>query len=145
MTVTPRPAPSRAVALLGTEEPVAPPRGLKRSRQELAGSGSAASSPSASDATPSRTACWHVTGAVSTVGLCHAAVLDQAVAVLHQGVGLEAELGFPALSLAVEPRLGISGALVRLVGQGLAVEVDVRVAPAPGVAWGCRAACRPWA
>ncbi len=52
------------------------------------------------------------------------------VAVLHEGVPHEAELGFPAPPLAIEPCLGIRDAPVRVVTQPLAVKVHLGVAPA---------------
>ena len=64
------------------------------------------------------------------VRLRHATVDDQPVAVLHEGVAHEAELGFPASTFAVEPRRGIRGALVRVVGQALAMEIHLGLAPA---------------
>ena len=44
----------------------------------------------------------------------------------------EAELGLPPPPLAIEPRLGVRGAPVRVVGQPLAVEVHLDVASARG-------------
>ena len=50
------------------------------------------------------------------VGLGQAGVDDEAVAVLHQRVPHEAELGFLARPFAIEPRVRIGRRGVRLVG-----------------------------
>src|SRR4030095_4737513 len=52
---------------------------------------------------------------------------EEAMAVLHQGMTDEAELGLHARSLAVEVGIGISGRGVGLVGPLLAAEVDFLV------------------
>src|SRR6185437_1940570 len=53
---------------------------------------------------------------------------NQAVAVLHQRVAHVAELGRLAVALLVEPRLGVRGAPVRLVGALLLLEAALGVA-----------------
>ena len=64
------------------------------------------------------------------VGLGQAGVDHEPIAVLHQGMTHEAELGLLARSLAIEPRLRIGRRGVRLVGALLAMEVRLAVAPA---------------
>src|SRR5215213_5833792 len=63
------------------------------------------------------------------VGLGEAGVHDQAMPVLHERMAHEAQPGFAAQSLAIEPRVGIGGTLMGLVGAVLAVEVALAVAP----------------
>ncbi len=63
------------------------------------------------------------------VGLGDAGVHDQPMAVLHQGMTHEAELGFHALALAIQPRLRIGGGGMGLVRAPLASEVDLGIAP----------------
>ena len=55
---------------------------------------------------------------------------DQPGAVLHQPVADIAELRLHARPLAIEQRLGIGGRAMRRVRAPLALEVDLRVAPA---------------
>src|SRR3954469_23823302 len=47
----------------------------------------------------------------------------------HERVAHEAELGFLALALAIEPRIRIRGAGVRLVRALLPTKVDLRISP----------------
>ena len=61
------------------------------------------------------------------VGLGQTGVDDQAVAVLHQRMPHEAELGLLARPLAIEPRFRIGRRSVRLVGALLAVEIRLPV------------------
>ena len=60
------------------------------------------------------------------VGLGQTRVDDEAVAVLHQRMYHEAELGLLTLPLAIEPRFRIGRRGVRLVGALLAMEIASR-------------------
>ena len=77
------------------------------------------------------------------VGLGQTGVDDEAVAVLHQRMPHEAELGFLARSLAIEPRLRIGRRGVRLVGALLAMEIRLAVPPAAWRRRLARAVLRP--
>ena len=55
---------------------------------------------------------------------------DEPVAVLHQGVTDEAELGFHTRPFAIEHGIGVAGRDVRLVAPLLTAEVDLGIAPA---------------
>jgi hypothetical protein len=65
-----------------------------------------------------------------SVGQRQAGIDQQAVAVFHQAVPHEAQLRLLALSLAVEPGIGIGGRGMRIVRPLLAMKVGFRVAPA---------------
>ena len=64
------------------------------------------------------------------VGPSQTGVDQKAVAVLHQRMPHEAELGLLARPLAVEPRLRIGGRGVRIVRSPLAAEIRLTVPPA---------------
>ena len=70
----------------------------------------------------------------TAVGLGHATVNRDAVAVLHQHVPGVAQLGFLARTLARQPRFGVGGRLMRGIAAPLAMEVTVGL---PGSSGGC--------
>src|SRR5580704_6799458 len=72
----------------------------------------------------------HVRQSPSGVG--HFTADGKAIAVLHDGVRHVAKPALAAVALAIEPRIRVGGALMRLVGSLLAPEVLLAVAPAVG-------------
>lgn len=58
--------------------------------------------------------------------------MDEAGAVLHQGMTGKSELGLHACALAIEPGVRVRRRGVRLIGALLALETGFRVAPGAG-------------